>query len=424
MDIEKLKSLINVKILKIKRINKKNLDEKKKSKITDMSSTFRKKEELKLDKLEFIKGINENEKNFFSYNSVKFMPKRLSKKNLEQPSYPIITKSFSPKITNKYSFNSNERFNNIINNLRPETDRINDLKGIKFKNEYIKKFDLNLEKYKKLQNKCDNIMEINKFKYKKYMEKIINFLKIQPLLLFNSIINLEKEENRTLISTLEEFERFIYKLFNIFIYEINSKVEKNNNISKVNRDLENENNINITEIERLKEIVNSEKIKKLYSNMEKVEDIIGKEKQKYLNDKNDYIILINQLTNEIKDLYKLLNKNKEYHDKYIQAEIKIKEMEKEQKKMNFNYLDEINKLNEKNFIANVYIEQLNQKIESLNNEIKENKKLEKKIIEYQIKIKHLEANKNQTLENYLMMKEDFESYIYLKNNKTNEQKIY
>ena len=227
-----------------------------------------------------------------------------------------------------------------------------------------------------------------------------------------------------MISTLEEFERFIYKLFNIFIYEINSKVEKNNNISKVNRDLENENNINITEIERLKEIVNSEKIKKLYSNMEKVEDIIGKEKQKYLNDKNDYIILINQLTNEIKDLYKLLNKNKEYHDKYIQADIKIKEMEKELKKMNFNYLDEINKLNEKNFIANVYIEQLNQKIESLNNEIKENKKLEKKIIEYQIKIKHLEANKNQTLENYLMMKEDFESYIYLKNNKTNEQKIY
>ena len=158
--------------------------------------------------------------------------------------------------------------------------------------------------------------------------------------------------------------------------------------------------------------------------MEKVEETIGRAKMKYLSDKNDYIILINELTKEIKDLCVLLNKNKEYHDKFIQAEIKIKEMEIEQKKMKNEYIDEINKLNEKNFIANVYIEKLNQKIESLNHEIKETKKVEKKIIGYQIQIKHLKEYNNQTLENYLMMKEDFESYIHLKNNKRNKQKIY
>ena len=77
--------------------------------------------------------------------------------------------------------------------------------------------------------------------------------------------------------------------------------------------------------------------------MEKVEETIGRAKLKYLSDKNDYIILINELTKEIKDLCILLNKNKEYHDKFIQAEIKIKEMEIEQKKMKNEYIDEINK---------------------------------------------------------------------------------
>ena len=158
--------------------------------------------------------------------------------------------------------------------------------------------------------------------------------------------------------------------------------------------------------------------------MEKVEETIGKAKMKYLSDKNDYIILINELTKEIKDLCILLNKNKEYHDKFIQAEIKIKEMELKQKKMKNEYIVEINKKKKKNFIANVYIEKLNQKIESLNYEIKETKKVEKKIIGYQIQIKHLKEYNNQTLENYLMMKEDFESYIHLKNNKRNKQKIY
>ena len=420
MEVEKLKSLINVKLLKIKRISKKKSDNNFKSKLLDIS-TLKKKAGLRLD---FIKGINDNEKTSFSYNSVKFLPKRLSKINFEQSSFPIITKSSSPRITSNPQINTDEKFDSIIKNLRPETDRINDLKGIKFKNEYLKKYDSNLEKYIKLRNKCDNMNEFNKFKYEKYIEKIISFLKLQPFLLFNSIINLEKEENRTLISSLEEFERFIYKIFNIFINEINSKTENNHNISKINHELENEYNINITEIERLKEIVNSEKIKKLYSNMEKVEETIGRAKLKYLSDKNDYIILINELTKEIKDLCVLLNKNKEYHDKFIQAEIKIKEMEIEQKKMKNEYIDEINKLNEKNFIANVYIEKLNQKIESLNYEIKETKKVEKKIIGYQIQIKHLKEYNNQTLENYLMMKEDFESYIHLKNNKRNKQKIY
>ena len=70
-----------------------------------------------------------------------------------------------------------------------------------------------------------------------------------------------------------------------------------------------------------------------------------------------------------------------------------------------------------NFIANVYIEKLNQQIEELNNEIDELKKAEKGIINYKIQIKNLEAYNQKIFENYLMTKEELESYIYLKVNK-------
>ena len=97
----------------------------------------------------------------------------------------IITQDKTPKITNKYSFNSNERFNNIINNLRPETDRINDLKGIKFKNEYINKSlndiyenlkDLNDKLYSKIDSFKNFIWADNKKDYDIIMSKDENYL--------------------------------------------------------------------------------------------------------------------------------------------------------------------------------------------------------------------------------------------------------
>ena len=151
--------------------------------------------------------------------------------------------------------------------------------------------------------------------------------------------------------------------------------------------------------------------------MQKAEEQIGKAKLKFLKDKNDYILLINELTQEIKNLYKLLNKNKEYYNKSIQDEIKIKTLDTELKDLKSKYTHDTDKLNEKNFIANIYIEKLNQKIEELNNEISELKKVEKGIINYKIQIKNLEAYNLKIFENYLMIKEELDSYIYLRTNR-------
>jgi len=420
MEIKNLKHLLKVKLLKIKKISDDNLEDIK-SQILNISSPQQKKSQLKLD---FIKDVNNKEKSLLSYNSVKFIPKRLSKINFEEPFCPIISSSLSPKITNNYQINFSEKFNNVIKKLKPDSskkfdlDRKSDFKDIKFKNEFLIRFDSLIFNFEKLKMKSENISEINKYKYYKYWEKAINCFRNQTSFLFNnSIINLEKEESRDLISNIEKYNYFINKLFSLLIYEINSKSENNNHISKIKRDLETENFINNTEIKRLKGIVNNQKIKKLYSNMQKAEEQIGKAKLKFLKDKNDYIILINELTQEIKNLYKLLNKNKEYYNKSIQAEIKIKTLDTELKDLKSKYTHDTDKLNEKNFIANIYIEKLNQKIEELNNEISELKKVEKGIINYKIQIKNLEAYNLKIFENYLMIKEELDSYIYLRTNR-------
>ena len=113
MEIKNLKHLLKVKLLKIKQISNDNI-ENIKSQILNVSSPQQKKSELKLD---FIKDANNKEKSLLSYNSVKFLPKRLSQINFEEPFSPIISSNVSTKITNNYQINFSEKFNNVIKKL-------------------------------------------------------------------------------------------------------------------------------------------------------------------------------------------------------------------------------------------------------------------------------------------------------------------
>ena len=416
MEILNLNHLLKIKLLRIKNNNEKL--EEVQSKSLNLKTPQQPKLNLKLD---FVKEVNNKERSMLSYNSLKYMPKRLSGINLDNQSFPNISTNSSTKLTNNYQINLNEKFNHIIKRLKPESgkifddlNRISNFKGIKFRNEYQLKYDLIIGNYEKLKMKNENISEINKYKYNKYWEKIINCVRNQSELLFNSIINLGKEETRALISTMEEHNYFIHKLILILISELNSKEENNNTISKIKRDLENENLINITEKEKLKEIVNNQKFKELYSNRKKVKEQIGKAKLQFLKEKNDYILLINELTKEIQNLYRLLNKNKDYYNKFIKNEKIIKDTSDEQFELKTIYMNEIKKLKDENLIARIYIEKLNQKIEKLKNEVREVKTVEKDIINYKIQIKNLEAQNIKLFENYLMLKEELDSYLYLR----------
>ena len=415
MEIANLKQLLKIKLLRINKTISDNLEDIKSQSLT-INTPIQKKYPLKL---EFKKGENNNDKSILSYRSLKYIPKRLSPINFENFSSSNISTSSSPKLTNNYQINLNEKFNYMIKRLKSDSHNINNLskvtsfKGIKFKNEFKLKYDFIVDNYEKLKMKSENISEINKYKYKDYWEKIISCVKNQSELFFNSIMHLEKEEIRALVSNMEEYNHFIYKLVNILISELNSNRENNENFLRIKKDLEYEYSINNTEIKRLKSIINNNEILKLYSNKKKTEEKIGQAKLKFLQEKNNYMILINELVTEIKNLYRLLSKNKEYYDKFIKDEIKIKGIKEENFVMKNNYINEIQKLNEENLIARVYIEKLNQKIEELNHEIKEVKKVEKDITNYKIKIKNLEAQNIKIYENYLMTKEELDSYLYV-----------
>ena len=419
MEIQSIKNLLKIKLLKIRKKNHEKLDEIK-SQSLNLKSYQNQKPQLKLD---FIKETNDKEKCLLSYNSLKYLPKRLSHINLEEQNYSKVISSSSPKITNNFHVNLNEKFNRIIKRLKSDSNKIYDIKkisnftGIKFRNEYKIKFDLLINNYEKLINKSDNLNDVNKFNYKKYLERIINCIKNQSSLLFNPIINLEKEETREFILNMEEYGYFINKLLILLFQEINSKTESNNNISKIKGELETENYINNNEIERLKKIINNPKIQKLYSNKEKIEEQITKAKFDFLKEKNDYKILINELTKEIKNLYKMLNKNKEYYEKFIQDEIKINELKDEKIEMKKKFTEEINKLNEQNFMDKITINNLNNKIEELNNSLQAIQIEEKNFMNYKIQIKDLQLQNTKIFENYLMLKEELDSYLYLKRKK-------
>ena len=416
MEIQSIKNLLKVKLLKIRKLNHEKLDEIK-SQSLNMKSYQNQKPHLKLD---FIKETNDKEKCLLSYNSLKYIPKRLSHINLEEQNNSNIIGSSSPKITNNFHVNFNEKFNYIIKRLKSDSNTIFNIKkisnftGIKFRNEYKLKYDLVINNYEKLIFKSDNISEVNKFNYQKYLERIINSVKNQSSLLFNPIINLEKEETREFITNMEDYNYFVNKLLILLFQEIDSKTESNNNISKINGELETENYANNNEIKRLQKIINNPKIKKLYSNKEKAEEQITKAKLGFLKEKNDYKILVNELTKEIKNLYKMLNKNKEYYEKFVQDEIIIKELKNEKRELKTKYTDEINKLNEQNLMDRITITNLNTKIEELNNNLKEKQIEEKNYMNYKIKIKNLEQQNNKIFENYLMLKEELDSYLYLK----------
>ena len=418
MEIENLKRLIKIKLLKTK-----NLDETKFKKIKPQSLNIITPEHQKpFHKFDYIKEINDKEKLIKSYRSLKKIPKRIKKINFEEKNNSNIFNTSSPKTTINYKLNLNDKFDNIINRLKSDYNESLNLKNIpnyqsiKFKNKYIAKFGLFSEHYEKFKLKSENISDLNKNNFDKNIEKIITCIKNQSSLLFNSIIDLEKDEIQELITNMVEYNTSIYKLFNIFLDEINTKTENNNMFSRINRDFETEINLNNLEIEKLKSILNNKKIKKLYANKEKAEEQIEQAKFEFLKEKNDYKIIIFELTKEIQNLYKMLNRNKEYYDFFIKDEEIIKQQKIEIKEMKKKHFEEINLLKGEILNDKNVINELNKKIEELNIEIKESEKKEKININHKIQIKNLISQNMKIFENYLMVKEELNSFLYIRNN--------
>ena len=419
MEIENIKRLIKIKLLKTKNINESKIKDIKSQSLNILTPENKKV----FNKIDFIKEINAKEKHIKSFRSLKKIPKRIKKINFEEKNNSNIFNTSSPKTTSNYKVNLNDKFDEVINRLRSDSNHtflnlknMPNFQSIKFKNKYIVKFGQIADNFEKFKNKYENINDINKNNFDKNIEKIITCIKNQSSLLFNSIIDISKAEIQELITSMDEYNNSIYKLFNIFLSEINNKSQNNNIFSQINRDFETEINLNNIEIENLKQIINSQKIMKLYSNKAKVDAEIEKARLEFLQENNDNKIIINNLNKEIKNLNKMINKSKEYYNLFIKDESIIKTQNKEIKDMKKKHLEEINLLKGEILDDKNIINELNKKIEELNIEIKENEKKEKININHKIQIKNLISQNMKIYENYLMVKEDLDSFLYIRNN--------
>ena len=142
-------------------------------------------------------------------------------------------------------------------------------------------------------------------------------------------------------------------------------------------------------------------------------------KKEFKKKENEYMLMIYKLEDEIKNLTLLLEKNKNYYDEYMNISKEIDKNKKQCEILKIKFNKELQDNNVKILIEKDLQDELKIKIEELKeeiNEIKKEKEASKKTnIELHAKIKKLEMVITEKEENILMLYEELEHYMRLFN---------
>ena len=199
-------------------------------------------------------------------------------------------------------------------------------------------------------------------------------------------INIEEQKvhnlfNNTTIfnflNTNSEYNTILNKTFELIMNELKQLKEKNKELLKSNyaNDI-----LLINKIKELKEIekyINSPQIKAFFDITKKKENIVKKMNDKFIKKENKYLIDLYKLNYEMKDLLLLLERNKDYYDKY-------KEIEQREKINN----------SENSYMKAHLTNELEKKEKQYKNEIELNNDLNADIIKLEENINELK-NKNE-----------------------------
>ena len=154
--------------------------------------------------------------------------------------------------------------------------------------------------------------------------------------------------------------------------------------------------------------------KRIFEEKEK-ENSIKIIKDKYLHKENEYVISMYKLEEEIHSLIQLLDKNKNYYNRYkeVENEINIKNKNNDMLRLRLN--KELNEKNLQFLIEKDKTEELFNKLQELNGVIKELKeqkeKQKRQEIEINAQILKLNITIEEKNENLMMMNEELEYYI-------------
>ena len=405
--------------------------------------------------------LDYNKNKIISFSMVKYKPKRLIDfKNVNIP-LPTLGKSsldYTKTFVSQYKTIKKAQTDTLCdyktvntNNSQSKIEHIiKDDKLIEFKNIFILKYAEYSEEFSKFQSYKEYISDARKREFENSVSKIIKNLDIQSHILLDDYDNENKltEKNNKNISSpyitstsmtqsdknlfssnnnnykinkkkitavCSDYSNLIIKLINLLFRELKDYKNEIMKLIKVNHEQELKTNLITKELDDLKHYVNKYNIdQKIYAEKAK-EDSIRKIKDKYAIKENEYFISIYKLKEEIHSLIKLLDKNKDYYNKFKQVKKEVLDSKKNNAILRLNFNRQLHQKDVLLSLERDKQEELLDKLERLNNFIKkfDNEKENQKRQEIEIKtqIKQMNIILDEKSENIMMMSEELEQYI-------------
>ena len=417
----------------------------------------------------YFSSPNSTQRKLFSLSLLKYKPKRLiqfkginiplpslGKASLDYSKTFNIEKTIDEKNKTIVTFDSDMR--HILKNNNNDLNKIiKNENTIEFKNKYILKFAEYSDAFSKLSPLNNIIDDTRKIEFKDLYGKIAKSLELQSQLLLDDIqpefrngktgnknnifINpystattsssLSKEgvfsnnkinnnfnvndKIKQIIFLISDYNNYIIK----FLYLLNKEIKESKRnymkLLKINYDYELKINNQSKQLDDIKYYFEKYNIsKKIYGEKVK-ENTIKNIKTKFLKKENEYLMHNFQLRDEIFSLVKLLDKNKDYFDKYKDAKKEINDNKKnaELLKLEFNKELQDKKLEyalekDQKEELSVKLDELKETIKELKEENDSNKRQEIENNAQILKLKIVLGEKNEHL---MMMNEELEQYI-------------
>ena len=295
-----------------------------------------------------------------------------------------------------------------------------------FRSNYLYKYVLNLDNFNKLKKFTDIISDSSKSIFSTIFTQISELLEKQSKVAFDNKTNLNNgnliensvkfsESEKKLIRAFSEYSVLSNKILNVLFNELNEVKIDNKKLKRKTYEDDIYLKIKTQELDDLQKYLKDNDVSTKIFLKKSKEDKIKQLKVKYNHRENEYALLIYDLENEIRNLTKILDKNKEYFNKYKDTEKEVEDSKKQMEKNKFIFNKKIQEKKIECALEKDIQEDLKKKLNDLNKIIdefkleKENKKMEDR--EIQTLLKKLNMNIMEREENILMLNEELEWYI-------------
>ena len=400
---------------------------------------------------------------------IKYKPRRLVKiksgsnevpfpnfRNLPLNQDKVFNLSQKENISNS---NSNQ---NLINFSTKKSNEIFDednirLKKYAFSSKYVIKMEKNIENFEKLKTN-NNIITPNKVGiFDELTYKIAKLMKAQKAFFVQSLYDVDEnpstnansikvpstknstDENNansnekniilnndninTNISTIlkkeiilcYEYNSLINKLFSFLLEEIKSGLAENFKLLQRSHEEELLINSKTKSLNELNKYLNRYDVNTKINSNKKQEEKHQTIKDHFKIKENEYIAKIYKLENDIKMLHAILDKNKDYYNKYLEYESKVGMNKKKSDQIKSRFKKELKEKDVLLIFERNKEEKLNDQLDDMKDYIEKLKREKKEIrkddlVDRKI-IKKLESKINEKNENIMMMNEELEWFI-------------